>query len=162
MYEGRSACINFSIDGLKQQSLIIVYRYQLRKTNFYLPFPFAVNTRKFAVSFFGLQQTNGSCHFLLVPFSIYIYIHIYIHTYIYIYIYIYMEKGIICLYICCRFKWKMDAQANVQRANGRLSFVRFLRRNKRKLSVGKLTRRTKRTKRNLLAHLWVSPIFRAF
>jgi hypothetical protein len=32
--------------------------------------PFAANKRKFAVSVFHLQQTNGDCHFPLVPFSV--------------------------------------------------------------------------------------------
>jgi hypothetical protein len=39
------------------------------KKNF--SFPFAKNKRKFAASVFCLQQTNGSCLFLLVPFSSY-------------------------------------------------------------------------------------------
>jgi hypothetical protein len=38
--------------------------------NFRFPFSFAANKRKFAVSVFRLQQTNGNCRFQLVPFSI--------------------------------------------------------------------------------------------
>jgi hypothetical protein len=43
--------------------------------NFRFPFPFASNKRKFAVSVFRLQLTNGrltngSCRFPLVPFSV--------------------------------------------------------------------------------------------
>ncbi len=34
-------------------------------------FLFAENKRKFVTSVFNLQQTNGSCHFLLVPFYVY-------------------------------------------------------------------------------------------
>jgi hypothetical protein len=42
------------------------------KTNvrFSFPFPFAENKRKFAVSVYGLQKTNGSFHFQLVPFTV--------------------------------------------------------------------------------------------
>ncbi len=54
---------------LKQQSSVTVYRYRPRKTNFHFPFPFAAKKWMFAISVFCLQQTHGSCHFLLVPFS---------------------------------------------------------------------------------------------
>jgi hypothetical protein len=33
------------------------------------PFPFAANKRKFFVSVFRWQKTNGNCHFSLVLFS---------------------------------------------------------------------------------------------
>jgi hypothetical protein len=39
------------------------------KTSFHFPFPFAGNKRKFSFSVFRLQQTNGSCRFLLALFS---------------------------------------------------------------------------------------------
>ncbi len=50
-----------------------------RKINFRFMFPFAANKQKFAVSVFHLQQTIGSCCFLLVLFSINIYIYINCH-----------------------------------------------------------------------------------
>ncbi len=37
---------------------------------FRFPFPFGANKRKFTVSIFHLQQTNGSCRFPLDPFSV--------------------------------------------------------------------------------------------
>jgi hypothetical protein len=43
-----------------------IINYHARK-NFRFMFPFAANIRKFAVSVFCLQQTNGSCRFPLVP-----------------------------------------------------------------------------------------------
>jgi hypothetical protein len=65
------------------------------KQTFIFRFPLAENKRKFAVSVFRLQQTNGSCRFPLVPFYVYIifqrlqiYINIYIHSYLYLYLYI--------------------------------------------------------------------------
>jgi uncharacterized membrane protein YbhN (UPF0104 family) len=64
---------------------------------------FRFRLRKFAVSVFHLQQTNGNWRFLLNPFFVSVcvcvckylclycsYIYIYIYSYIYIYIYIYM------------------------------------------------------------------------
>ncbi len=69
---------------LKQQSLLTIYHLPTKEN--ILPFSisvcskhmevccfrflFAANKRKLAVSFFHLQQTNRSCHFPLVPFSI--------------------------------------------------------------------------------------------
>ncbi len=65
-----------------------------------------------------LQQTNGSCYFLLVPDS--------------------------TVYICCHFKRKTEAQAIFlslftvcSSSNGNLFFVCLLQRNKQKLSVCK-------------------------
>jgi hypothetical protein len=60
----------------------------------------------------------------------YMYIYKYMYMYIYKYIYISLD---ICI-ICCRFKWKTEAQAIflnlygipvAHRANGSLSFVRL-------------------------------------
>jgi hypothetical protein len=34
------------------------------------PFPFEANQRKFAVSVFSLQETNGSCRFFILSVSI--------------------------------------------------------------------------------------------
>ncbi len=64
-----------SIDGtrcLKQQWSIAVPLIICRpsKANFRFPFPFGANKRKFAVSVFCLQLTNGSCRFPLVLFSV--------------------------------------------------------------------------------------------
>jgi hypothetical protein len=81
------------------------------KTNYCFPFSFAANKRKFSVLVcrkqtevfcFSLQQTNGSCRFPLVPFSIYIYEYIYIEMAAYTYIH--MENRSIYICICCRFK----------------------------------------------------------
>jgi hypothetical protein len=77
--------------------LLIVCRP--RKTNF--RFLFAQNKTKFAIFVFHLQQTHGSCHFPLVPFSEYIYIWMaaYISLYLSIYIYICIALSIY-IYIC--------------------------------------------------------------
>jgi hypothetical protein len=50
---------------LKQQSLITVYNLPNNENKL----PSAANKRKFAVSGFRLQQTNGGFRFPLVPFS---------------------------------------------------------------------------------------------
>jgi hypothetical protein len=55
---------------LKQQLLINVYRLLTKEKNFLFLLTFAANKQKFAVSVSCLQQTNGSCHFPLFPFSI--------------------------------------------------------------------------------------------
>jgi hypothetical protein len=55
---------------LKQQLSIIVDRLRTEENDFCFLFPFAANKQKFAVSLFHLQQTNGSRHFPLVPFSV--------------------------------------------------------------------------------------------
>ncbi len=55
---------------LKQQLSITIYCLPTKKTNFHIPFPFAANKQKFAVSIFRLQKTIGSCRFPLVPFSV--------------------------------------------------------------------------------------------
>ncbi len=47
-----------------------VYHLPIKKKNLCFLFPFAANKQKFAVSVFCLQQTNWSCHFPLVQFSI--------------------------------------------------------------------------------------------
>ncbi len=60
---------------------------QPRNTNFRFPSQCAANKRKFVVSAFRLQQTNGNCRFLLVPFFIYIYIYT-------VYIYQQMVNGL--------------------------------------------------------------------
>ncbi len=66
---------------LKQQSSITVSRSTTKEKNFRFPFPFAANKCKFAVSIFCLQQTNGSCCFLLVLFFACIYtVPIYIYA----------------------------------------------------------------------------------
>jgi hypothetical protein len=103
---------------LKQQTLITVFR--LQKNNGSLPFLFAINKWK-------------------LPFSIYIRVYIEMAAYIYIYIYI-----CICIYICCHFKWRMEAQVIFlnpfkicSSANKSLSSVRLFQRNKQKLSVCK-------------------------
>jgi hypothetical protein len=59
----------FAETALLQQSLITFYR-QPRETNFHFLFSLAANKWKFAVSIFHLQQTNGSCRFPLVLFSV--------------------------------------------------------------------------------------------
>jgi hypothetical protein len=41
-----------------------------KKTYFRFPFPFAANNRKFEISVFHLQQTNGSRLFQSVPFPL--------------------------------------------------------------------------------------------
>jgi hypothetical protein len=54
------------------ETTIVNYRLSfadLGKTNVRLPFPFAANKWKFAVSVFRLKKTNGSCCFPLVPSS---------------------------------------------------------------------------------------------
>jgi hypothetical protein len=55
---------------LKQQSSITVYRLQTKENKR----PFSVSAcsskQKFAISVFSLQQTNRSCRFPLVPFSV--------------------------------------------------------------------------------------------
>jgi hypothetical protein len=93
-----------------------VYRLPTRENRF----PFTKNKRRPAISFFRLQQTNGSCPFPLVLFSVYIYIFIYIYTYLYLYLYlelylyIYIYTYIyIYIYIYCRFNrnQKTEAQA---------------------------------------------------
>jgi hypothetical protein len=56
---------------MKHKLSITVYLCRPRKTNFRLSFPFAANARKFAVTVFHLQKTNGSRRFLLVPLSVY-------------------------------------------------------------------------------------------
>ncbi len=91
--EGRSACIDFSIDGLKQQSVIIVYRLQT-KVNKLLSsisvcseqtevcgffFPFAANKRKMPF-------------FVSSVFHIYIYIYIW-KTELYVYIFAAVSNG---------------------------------------------------------------------
>jgi hypothetical protein len=53
---------------LKQQLSITVYRLLPRKINFRFTFPFAANKRKFSVSVFRLQETNGSCLFPVLEF----------------------------------------------------------------------------------------------
>jgi hypothetical protein len=69
---------------------------------------------------FRLQQTNGSCRFSLVPFSVYkteiyiyiyvICIYIYIYTvYVYIYLYIYLYIHVFMYLLRC--KTKTEAQA---------------------------------------------------
>ncbi len=75
-----------------------------RKTNFHFPFPFAANKWKFAISDFCFQQTNGSCHFPLVPFAVYVYMYtengtvylgtVYTYTYTYIYCCLKQKKEI--------------------------------------------------------------------
>jgi hypothetical protein len=58
--------------GKFAETTIIEYRLSFAdqgKTNVRLPFPFAASKRKFAVSVFRLQKTNGSCRFPLVPSS---------------------------------------------------------------------------------------------
>jgi hypothetical protein len=40
------------------------------KKNICFQFPSAANKWKFAISVFLLLKTNGSCHFLLFPFSV--------------------------------------------------------------------------------------------
>ncbi len=63
-----------------------------RKTNFsILIFPFTENKGKFVVSVVRLQQTHGSCCFLLVPFCVYIYIETAAYLEIYSYLYIYLS-----------------------------------------------------------------------
>ncbi len=66
-----------------------------RKTNLCSLFHLQ-QAKKFSISVFRLQQTNGSSHFPIVPFSVYtVYIYgkrkymyyLYIDTYIYVYIY---------------------------------------------------------------------------
>jgi hypothetical protein len=64
---------------LKQQSSITIYCLST-KENKHL---FAAKKWKFAVYVFRLQQTNGSCRFLLVPFSVCPYIRK--QNYIYLY-----------------------------------------------------------------------------
>jgi hypothetical protein len=63
-----------------------------RKTNFSFPFPFAAIKRKFAVSVFHLQQTNGNCCFHSVSVFVWgevVGVCVYLqYTFIYIYIYI--------------------------------------------------------------------------
>jgi hypothetical protein len=49
---------------------ITVYLLPTKEKNVRFPFPFAANKRKFAVSVFRLQKTNGSCGFPLAPFSL--------------------------------------------------------------------------------------------
>jgi hypothetical protein len=53
---------------LKHQSLIIVYCLPTKEKMSF--FPSAANKREFAVSVFYLQQTDGSCCFPLVLFSV--------------------------------------------------------------------------------------------
>ncbi len=62
---------------LRQQLLITVYLLLTKETNFCILFPFASNKWKFAVSILHLQQTNGSCRFLFIPFSVKIYKYMY-------------------------------------------------------------------------------------
>ncbi len=74
---------------LKQRSSITVYCKPTKENIFHFQFPFAANKRKFAVSVCPLQQTNGSCCFplvlfSLVPFSVYIYLYRKTELYIYI------------------------------------------------------------------------------
>jgi hypothetical protein len=150
---------------MQQQTANFVYRLSFvdqGKQTSVLRFPFTGNKRKFAVCVFCLHKTKRSCRFPLVPFSlcmskrqhIYLYIsishisrsHISIsHTYSYISIYI-------CR--CCHFKSKTEPRRFslirllfADRTNRNLSFVRFLQRNKWKLSVCKRTERTKSTER---------------
>jgi hypothetical protein len=88
-------------------------------------FLFAENKRKCAISIFRLQQRE-----LKFPFSvcIYIYIYIYIYKHAYIYIYVYKRKPRGFFLIRLPF---------AHHANGSLSFVPMLRKNKQKLSVCK-------------------------
>jgi hypothetical protein len=59
---------------LTQQTSIAFYRLPIKENKLPFPLPIAANKRKFAVSIFHLQQTNGSRRFPLVRFSVYIYI----------------------------------------------------------------------------------------
>jgi hypothetical protein len=58
--------------GTLSKTTIVDYCLTLADQGKKLPFSFpsAANKRRFAVSVFSLQQTNGSHRFLLVPFSI--------------------------------------------------------------------------------------------
>jgi hypothetical protein len=84
--------------GTFAETAIIDYHLSFadQENKLYFMFQFAANKGKFAISVFCLQQTNGSCCFLLVSFSGYKYIckYIYIRKRIYIdinmYLHIYM------------------------------------------------------------------------
>ncbi len=54
---------------LKQQSLITVKHLPTIKNKHLFSVSVAINTQKFAISVFRLQQTKGNCCFMLVPFS---------------------------------------------------------------------------------------------
>jgi hypothetical protein len=81
---------------LKQQSRLLLIICRPRKTNFWFPFQFATNKQKFAAGLvFRLQQTNESCHFLLLPLSMYT---------------VYTENGAIYIHaIISKGKQKMEA-----------------------------------------------------
>jgi hypothetical protein len=60
--------------GKLSELAIVDYHLSLPTKENKLPFPFAANKGKFAISVSRFQQTNGSCRFPLVSFSVYIYI----------------------------------------------------------------------------------------
>jgi hypothetical protein len=114
---------------LKQQTAIITYRLPTKKNK--LPFSLAENKRKFAVSVFHLRQTNESCCFPLVSFSVDIYI------YLCNYMYVYISMCISIQINAAVSNGKQNRLLIVQTEICRVSVC--LRRNRRKLSVCKRT-----------------------
>jgi hypothetical protein len=60
--------VDYRLSFADQGKQTPVFHFLLQQTNFCFPFP--VNERKFAVSVFRLQKTNGIRRFPLVPFPI--------------------------------------------------------------------------------------------
>ncbi len=96
-----------------------VFVCQLRKINFRFPFPFAANRRKFAISILRLQQTNGNCRFLLVPFFTFVSVCIFIFILTFKYTFILQFQTHPRRFFLIRLPF-------AHCANGSLSFVRLL------------------------------------
>jgi hypothetical protein len=117
---------------------------------FQFPFLFAANKQKFAIFVFGLQKTKRSCHFPYIYDAILIYVYRYIHIHAENYIYDAVSNR----------KRKLEAQAIFLNINC-LFIVQTevcclsvcWRRNKCKLPICKLTKRTKRTGPSMPMHI---------
>ncbi len=104
---------------------------------------FADQGKPTSVFRFRLQQTNGNCHSLLVPFymSSCVCVSIYSYLYLYLYLYPYLYGNVfIFTFISCLCKQKTEALVIFPNpfivcscANRSLSFVRLLMKKERKV-----------------------------
>jgi hypothetical protein len=91
--------------GTFAETASVDYRFLFADQGKQTPFSFSISSkRKFVVSVFCLEQTNGSYLFLLVPYT-YTYIEMAAYTYIYAAVLIYIYATI------SNEKWRMEAQA---------------------------------------------------